>query len=271
MHPIQSSDQSSRKETLLAHTKRVLKRLVRGTGYDVVRYRPGSSDYPPDFTSDHRSIIRAARPYTMTSPERLYSLLEAVRYIVQNQIPGAVVECGVWRGGSMMAAALMLSQLDRADRELYLFDTFNGMPKPKSVDRTYDGTAGGEIFEDLQTGDDCSDYCRASLDEVQEVLKSSNYPMSNVHFIKGKVEETVPEYAPTPIALLRLDTDWYDSTKHELSHLFPRLSHGGVLIIDDYGHWHGCRKAVDEYFSHADRRIYLARIDYTGRIGIKTA
>ncbi len=205
----------------------------------------------------------------MTSPERLYALMEAVRYIVASEIPGSFVECGVWKGGSTMAAALMLSELKRTDRQLYLFDTFEGMPRPSEVDTDRQDARAIDTFEALQTGQDSSDFCRAHFAEVQEALASTGYPQQSVHWVKGKVEDTIPENAPDSIALLRLDTDWYESTRHELEHLFPRLSPGGVLIIDDYGHWQGCQKAVDEYFDKNRTRIFLSRIDYTGRIGIK--
>jgi hypothetical protein len=88
--------------------------------------------------------------------------------------------------------------------------------------------------------------------------------------IAGKVEETLPEHAPESIALLRLDTDWYESTRHELEHLFPRVVAGGVLLLDDYGHWKGSRKAVDEYFAAQGITMLLNRVDYTGRLGIVT-
>jgi hypothetical protein len=245
--------------------------MVRHLGYDIVPYLSTSQEYPSDFTEDHASVIRAVRPYTMTSPERLYALIEAVRYTVQQNIPGSIVECGVWRGGSIMAAALTLMRLKRTDRQFYLFDTFDGMPMPLRIDQTHDGIDGGSIFEVLKTGEDSSDYCRATLQEVREALATTDYPAKNFQLIKGKVEDTLPQQAPASIAILRLDTDWYESTKHELEHLFPRLSRGGILIIDDYGHWNGCREAVDEYFDQIDRGMFLARIDYTGRIGLKTA
>jgi O-methyltransferase len=248
---------------------RAVKRMVQTVGYDVVRYRGRVSEHPPDFTSLHTSIIRAVEPYTMTSPERLYALIEAVRYVVESGIPGSIVECGVWKGGSMMAVALMLHELKSCDRELHLFDTFAGMPRPRDVDANFEGEQAADIFEALRTGDDSSDYCRAQFQEVQDALLSTGYPSEFIHLVKGKVEETISGNAPASIALLRLDTDWYESTKYELEHLFPRLVPGGVLIIDDYGHWKGCKRAVDEYFGKSGARIFLSRIDYTGRIGIK--
>lgn len=112
--------------------------------------------------------------------------------------------------------------------------------------------------------------CLSPLDETKQNVFSAGYPKDKIHFIKGKVEDTIPENMPKQIALLRLDTDWYESTKHELTHLFLLLQPNGVLIIDDYGHWKGARKAVDEYIPDKNIRILLNRIDYTGRIAIKT-
>ena len=255
--------------TLVRSIRRAVKKMVRTVGYDLVRYQGAASEYPPDFSPLHNSIAHRVQPYTMTSPERLYALMEAVRYIAVSGIPGSIVECGVWRGGSMMAAALMLRELERADLNLYLFDTFDGMPRPKAIDATFEGDPASDIFEALKTGDDSSAYCRAQFQEVHDALVSTGYPPERISMIKGKVEETIPGNAPDSIALLRLDTDWYESTRHELEHLFPRLSPGGVLIIDDYGHWQGCKRAVDEYLGKNEVRIFLARIDYTGRIGVK--
>jgi hypothetical protein len=104
---------------------------------------------------------------------------------------------------------------------------------------------------------------------VKQAVYSTGYNRDKFHFVQGMVEDTLPEKAPEQIALLRLDTDWYESTRHELIHLFPRLSRGGVLIIDDYGDWEGARKAVDEYIAQHNVAILLNRIDHTGRIGVK--
>ena len=102
------------------------------------------------------------------------------------------------------------------------------------------------------------------------MLYETGYPEEKIHFVQGRVEETIPASAPDSISLLRLDTDWYESTKHELVHLFPRLSPSGVIIIDDYGHWKGCRKAVDEYFDTGDHpQLLLNRVDYSCRIAVK--
>jgi O-methyltransferase len=220
-----------------------------------------SNGFPPDFEASEIEIIHAVEPYTMTSTERIHALIGAVRHIVRNRIPGAMVECGVWKGGSVMAMALALLQLGERDRSLYLFDTFSGMTPPSAGDVDYQGQQAVTILDDVR--------CEASQQEVENVVFSTGYDRARIHFVKGTVEETIPAHAPELISLLRLDTDWYESTQHELSHLFPRLARGGVIIIDDYGHWRGARQAVDEYLAQQQIPLLLHRIDYTGRIGVK--
>jgi hypothetical protein len=190
--------------------------------------------------------------------------------VVKNDLDGAFVECGVWKGGSSMAMALTLNKLGAEKRDIYLYDTFSGMSVPGDVDISIRGEAARQTFSETRTSDGGSDWCLSPLEEVKQNLFSTGYEQEKFHFIKGKVEETIPESIPKEIALLRLDTDWYESTKHELIHLFPLLQPNGVLIIDDYGHWEGARKAVDEYISDNNIRILLNRIDYTGRIAVKT-
>ncbi len=109
----------------------------------------------------------------------------------------------------------------------------------------------------------------SGIEAVRSALLTSDYPEDRLHFVQGPVEETLPDAAPPELALLRLDTDWYESTLHELEHLYPRLAPGGILIIDDYGHWEGCRRAVEEYFARNPPMPLLQRIDYTGRLAVK--
>jgi len=213
-----------------------------------------------------QEIATKVAPFTMTSPERVAALCMAMDYVSKRAIPGDFVECGVWRGGSSMAAAWSLLRNDGSHRTLHLYDTFEGMPPPTDLDRRFDGIAASQI---LAGSDPTSMYwARSSLEDVRRNVALTGYPHDKINYIPGKVEETIPHKAPKQIAVLRLDTDWYESTKHELEHLYPRLSEGGVLIIDDYGHWQGARRAVDEYFT-TERPILLNRIDDTGRISIK--
>jgi O-methyltransferase len=219
-----------------------------------------------DFEPELIEVIERVRPYTLTSPERIEALCSAVGYIARAELPGAIVECGVWRGGSVMAAALELLRNGDSGRDLYLYDTFVGMTPPGDRDVDYRGKPGeyveGEVL--MATGHRTSDGLMA---EIRRTIESTGYPPDRIHLVKGAVQDTVPEVTPERIALLRLDTDWYESTRHELEHLYPRLVGGGVLIVDDYGHFRGAREAVDEFFS--GQPVLLHRIDATGRMVLK--
>lgn len=222
----------------------------------------------PDVDPATRAICRRVAPYTMTSAERIASVCDAIRYVTAANIPGDYVECGVWRGGSSMAAALALMAAGDQSRTLHLFDTYEGMSAPSAHDvRAGDRVAAARLLERADTADKI--WCRASIEDVRANMASTGYPMERVVLTKGKVEDTLPAHAPATIAVLRLDTDWYESTRHELEHLYPLLSPGGVLIVDDYGYWAGARQAVDEYFAASP--ILLNRVDRTGRIAIKRA
>jgi hypothetical protein len=232
------------------------------------RRRKARRAFPVDLTEEERRIVQLVRPYTMTGVDRIVALVHAVRYLTHYRIPGAFVECGVWRGGSMMAAAAALLAAGDDERELYCYDTFEGMSPPTSVDVSYEGEAATELLARDPKGTGL--WCYADEADVSANLARTGYPPHRIHLIAGRVEETIPSRMPPgPIALLRLDTDWYESTRHELDHLYPRLVSGGVLIADDYGHWQGAKRAVDEYFAEHPSRIFLHRIDYSGRLVIK--
>ncbi len=224
----------------------------------------------PDATESQIETIASVRELTMTSPERILALCNAVEYLVENQIDGDIVECGVWRGGSMAAAAkTIIASGTQSQPTLWMYDTFDGMSAPTEQDVDITGQTAESLMGQQDRMDAKSVWCRSPLDQVKQTMTDTEYPIDNVRFVPGKVEETLPIQAPDKIALLRLDTDWYESTRCELEHLFPKLVPGGVLIIDDYGHWEGCRRAVDEYFRNNQIAMLLNRIDYTGRIGVK--
>jgi hypothetical protein len=237
-------------------------------GYHIQPYAPPSV-FPRDYDEETRRQILDAKNYSMTPVGRLVALCNAVDYIVAHEIPGDIVECGVWKGGSMMAAAQTLLRRRHTDRHLYLFDTFEGMSAPTSADRTWDGTSAEEILEKNRNPDNTNRFCNAPLEEVQSTMSKTGYDPAKIHFVKGKVETTLPDQAPPAIALLRLDTDWYESTLHELRHLFPRLSRGGIVIFDDYGSWQGARKAVDQYLKETGVPLFLNIIDDEARIAVK--
>jgi O-methyltransferase len=221
-----------------------------------------------------RPILERALPLTMTGVPRLQALVDAVRYCERREIAGSFAECGVWRGGSVLAMILTLQDLGTADRDVYLYDTFEGMTPPSERDVSpIDGSA----LETWQRAERTKERAWSQLfdpdtfneEAVRETLLETGYPAERLHLVKGPVEETLPAAAPDSLAILRLDTDWYESTRHELVHLYPRLVDGGVLIIDDYGHWEGARRAVDEYFAEHPPRLPLREIDYTARIAVK--
>jgi hypothetical protein len=223
--------------------------------------------FPLDFDEDDRELCLRVAPYTLTTPPRIYALARAVEYVTRRAVPGAIVECGVWRGGSVMAVALTLLRLGVTDRDLHLFDTFDGMTEPGDEDVMHTGERAADLLADPSSEEKYR--AAAPLDQVREAVLGTGYPEARIHFVQGPVEETLPEAAPREIALLRLDTDWYSSTKHELVHLYPRLASGGVLIVDDYAYWQGARQAVDEYIAENDLALLLNRIDYTARIAVK--
>lgn len=224
---------------------------------------------PRDMEAQFVELFAATREFTLTSVERMYALYGAIRYIHEAAIDGDVVECGVWRGGSCMLAAGTLLSLGDTTRGIHLYDTFAGMTRPEAVDtRQRDGSEQISRWEVFQR-EGHNDWCYASLEEVRGNLLSTGYPEGQLSFVQGPVEQTLPGHAPARIALLRLDTDWYSSTLHELEHLYPRLAPRGVLIIDDYGAYEGAREAVDRYFRENGVQMLLHRIDTAGRIGVK--
>src|SRR5688572_15585786 len=199
--------------------------IVRQLCFDGVRHHrtpplPALPVLPADIDAGAVATIRHVQPYTMTSPERLYALIQAVRYVSATAIPGDIVECGVWRGGSMMAAALTLIQCKDVARELFLFDTFDGMTPPTERDVAIDGQSAGELLDSHDKTRADSAWCHATLDQVRDAMSCTGYHAGKIRYVKGRVEDTVPLHAPPKIALLRLDTDWYESTRCELEHLF---------------------------------------------------
>ena len=233
-------------------------------GYGVIH----PAHFRIDMESEFLSIWEKVKDFTMISPERGYSIFKSVEYIVENEIPGDFAECGVWKGGSCMLFAYSLQYFGINSIKIYMYDTYRGMTEPDENDCI--ASTGENIYDRwVKSRDNKGMNMWASpLDEVKANMMSTGYPENSVVFVEGDVIETLKNTLPDTVSLLRLDTDWYESTKAELEHLYPLLSSGGTLIIDDYGHFTGSKKAVDEYFS-VNRKILLNRIDYTGRTGVK--
>lgn len=178
----------------------------------------------------------------------MHATMDAVDYLAAHHIPGDLVECGVYRGGHMLLAKSYARAAEIPERRVWLFDTFAGMPPPhETLDVKYNGRKATDLRKDKSRGDN---WLRCSLDNVRLRFAERGLLDARVTFVEGKVEDTLRSghELPDQIAMLRLDTDFYSSTKVELEVLYPRLVKGGILVLDDYGWWKGAKKAADDYF-----------------------
>ncbi|NML20008.1 macrocin O-methyltransferase [Pseudoflavitalea sp. G-6-1-2] len=248
---------------------RLINKAAGKFGFELTKKEPSLSfDIKQD--KAFMDIYNKCQPFTMTSAERMYSLYKAIEYTLAKNIQGDFVECGVWRGGSSMLIALTLLQKGISNRNIYLYDTFEGMSAPTEADIAHSGDSASKLLSEQDKAKDDSVWCYSPIDAVKANLISTGYPENQLHFVKGKVEDTLPHTSPSNIALLRLDTDWYESTKVEMEILYPLLQREGILIIDDFGFWEGARKAVMEYFEKTGQKPFIHRIDDTGRLVIKS-
>jgi hypothetical protein len=206
---------------------------------------------PSEFSRSYRKI----RSHTMCSNARLRGLYRGVKYVVNSRIPGDLVECGCAQGGSAALMALTLAQAN-AQRRLWLFDTFAGLPAP---------TLGDPDFEiaDLFTG-----TCVGTVAEVRGLFQRLSVD-KEVRLVQGLFQDTMPSAEIRQIALLHIDGDWYESVKACLENLFDKVVPGGIVQFDDYGYWQGARKAVDEFFAKRGIKVALQKLDYSGRFLIK--
>lgn len=206
-------------------------------------------------------LARELQPYTKSTPLRMASMYDAIETVDKEKIPGDVVECGVWRGGNILMARMM-----SPSRLCWLYDTFEGMPEPhhtldvkrpredgrdaeKAIDRWRLKKSFGTLWDAI------------SLEEAQRPFRDMGL-FENTQWIVGEIELTLfSQSIPERIAILRLDMDWYNPTKAALEALYPRLTTGGFLIVDDYGHWMGCKKAVDDFFGGRPEQMEF--IDYS--------
>lgn len=246
-------------------TEREMASILRQKGWGAIP----PDQYRIDIEEEFLSLWDSVKEYTMTYLERGYALYKAVEYLCRRNIPGDIVECGVWKGGSCMLIAKAIMKFDEKPRRIFLYDTFTGMTEPSSEDVVaWNNRSVLEKWKEDRSGvkDNFGSWA-VGAEEVKQNLAGTGYPLDELVFVEGDILETLNEIKPEKIALLRLDTDWYRSTAFELEQLYPLVSTGGVLVIDDYGHFRGARKAVDEYFNNSS--IFLTRVDYTGRVGIK--
>jgi hypothetical protein len=247
--------------------------VLKPLGMKIVPDRQGGlqrsledPDLPVEFTDRDRENFNYiwSHRLTMVAAERLIATIMACKHALL--LDGDFVECGVWRGGNALAAKMVFEHYG-SDKRVWLFDTFGGMTEPSDMDRTANGEPAIDKFLASQRIDR-NEWCYASLEDVAANFREAGVDLAGVRFVEGDVLETLKLDLPERISVLRLDTDWYESTKAELEALYPNLIVGGVLLIDDYGHWDGARRAVEEYFAKVARPL-LHYTDETGRSGVK--
>ena len=217
-----------------------------------------------EITQEENDLINLCKNFSMTTEIRMWALLNSLKKVLSENINGEIVECGIWKGGNIILIKKFLEKYN-LKKEIYCYDTFEGMYETTEKDRELSTNLDAKEF----INDNYKYICKSPLQETEDIIKNNVNNINNIFFIKGKVEDTlqVNENIPEKISICRLDTDYYSSTKIELEKLYPRISKGGVLIIDDYGHWSGSKKAVDEYFK--DKFIMKHYVDYACRLIIK--
>ncbi len=206
-----------------------------------------------------RELYFQVRNFTMLSRERLYDFYLSVDYVMDNEIRGDIVEVGCWGGGALALALSRVITRHGQKRNVWGFDTFEGHPEPSSDELDVWGNNQLERFEEFRSRGD--DWCKVEIKQVRENVETVCASTKQLQLIKGKAEETLKVEVPETVSVLRIDVDWYEPSLASLDVLYPRLSRGGVLIIDDYGHHSGSRKAFNEYFRSSCPKI--THIDYS--------
>jgi len=248
---------------------RYIKYLIGVFGLEIKR-KEKIEEFPIELSKPEQELVKKIfdMKYTMTPINNLFATALACKYIIKNNIPGDFVECGTYRGGHALLATSLFNMY-KQPRKVYMYDTFDGMTDPEGIDVEFNtGLAASEYFN-LNKSSIKNSWCAASLEEVKTNFEKMHLLSKNVVFVKGDVGITLKENKnlPEQISILRLDTDWYKSTKIELETLYPRLVKTGILIIDDYGWWKGSKMAADEFFG--DSVPFMSYIDQGARISVK--
>ena len=257
---------------MIKYLKNYIRKKLLNHGFEFKKIR-GTNDFNfVELSSDEIDLVKEVykSKYSMTSIPRLVATLKACKYVVSQNIEGDFVECGVWRGGNSIIAKKIFEKM-KSDKKLYLFDTYTGMTEPTDFDKDFFKNERASLKYKTNIEKNFNNWCYASLDDVKNNFLNFGINIDQINFIKGDVKDTLldKDNLPTKISVLRLDTDWYESTLLELKILYPLLTSKGNLIIDDYGHWQGSKKAVDEYFKDLNYKPLMHITDYTGRSGIK--
>ncbi len=247
--------------------KKIIKLFFKNFGYDIRKINENIDIVEKN--EYEKSLMNKVKKFTLTNDERIWLLIQAFKIINKNQIQGDIVECGVWKGGNLILLG-ELCQKFKIDKKIFGYDTFEGMTEPTKHDVNFYNKSAKKNMDKYKNNknDENSFWVANNLENTKNnILKNTIY--KNFKLIKGDVLKTlnVKENLPSRISLLRLDTDFYESTKKELEILYPLLRKGGILIIDDYGQWKGCRKAVDEFF--IDKNVNFFMCDFSCRFMIK--
>ena len=254
--------------------KNIIKNILKSLSYEIKKiHQPNVITFDEDHSKEFENFFKICQKESLNvSKERFLSLFQTVNYIYKNRIEGDIVECGVFMGGSAMMMALSMNKFDNNPEEkkkLWLYDTYQGMANAHENDVNILNDKAIDELKKLKKTENSKDiWAYSSIDYVKDNMNKTGIDNSKIIYVEGLVEETLNSVYPDKISILRLDTDFYLSTKKELEILYPKLQIGGVIIIDDYGHWKGCKKAVDEYFKDK-KNIFFQQIDYSGLVGIK--
>lgn len=252
--------------------KFLIKNMGRKAGLEIsLRRKRGQESLPGYVEDDFKALYQKYCHQSVVPWSGLYAAYRGIKHIACHDIQGAIVECGVFKGG---CSALMAEALSSQEKDIYLFDTFEGMSAPTEDDAHFTRAHNAHtMFKKLQYNNSIgSNWVHGPIDIVKNTMAQTGHSSAQIHYIQGMVEETLtnPENLPEKIALLRLDTDWYESTKIEMDVLYPRLQSGGILIIDDYGTWTGAYKAVHEYIQNHNLPLFLnVDTSYGGAVAIK--
>lgn len=254
--------------------KKIIKKILNHFNLELkTKHNPNVLTFENSNIVKFENLYRICKKESLNiSKERFLTLYQSINYVFKNDIQGDFVECGIFKGGSSMMMAYMLAEQfqSQKNQKIWMYDTFEGMANASKYDENIDNQKAFIELDRIKKKENLNDiWAYSSLDYVKNNLKKTNIDEDKLIYIKGLVEETLYKRKPKEIALLRLDTDFYESTKSELEILYPLLQKGGILIIDDYGHWKGCKKAVDEYFLNK-KDIFFQQIDYSGIVGVKT-
>ena len=246
--------------------KNIINKLIVSTGYSLIN----NNQKIVELNNNDKKLINLAQTYSMTPQIRIFNLLQSLRYLKNKKIDGDYVECGVWKGGNIILFKKFIEDEDEnSKKKIYAFDTYEGMTEPDKNDYDISSNIPADILLKGDKAKRTNIWGICNLENVKKNIQSCVNSTENIKFIKGPVETTLNDTSnlPDKISLLRLDTDWYNSTKKELDVLYDKVMPGGIIIIDDYGHWGGSKKAVDDFF--LNKYVWMHYVDYACRLIIK--